>query len=281
MIKVEDLLASIGTIPKAALKGYLAEFQADCDKQQAILNKSSELWVEETTDIVNKLFARWKSAAEWMKETHMLGRRDLVVFSPIFRPRHLWSYLHISRTVKNAMDRRGPNSRIQGFSSDIGYVSSWLIAQEVWKTFTSRGIDLGMRQTNAIHDSQLQEVDIKATPIAIYLVEHGMVTLPLNYYRDVFGIDISIPFGFDMEIGLDESTLSGWEGLRFDTMAGILEAKCKEAGLGNKDISDCLHNWNEIAKVRRKELKLENQWTMTLQGKHKWYKENMKGLKTC
>ena len=278
----------------------LAAKEAELAEATKSYNRDERTWTKESKGLIEKLFETWKVGGNWIKGVHKRGLEDLVVFSLIGMPRHLWPYLHASEAVQAAMNRRGPNSLIQGFSSQSGFTSSWLIARETWHTFTKQGIDLGFLQHNSVHDSMTFESHFAAVPIAIYLIEHGMTSLVFRHYEETYGAKISVPFGVGLEIGLSEADMTEWEDQRFDTMAIYLKqmhAKTMKAQaeaqaallpgqemnlrggklLTNADLDDALHNLRKIAAIRMKELRTDP-FTMLLEGNTDWYLKHMRGL---
>lgn len=254
--------------------------------------------VEECEALIATLFERWSKAYDWLQATHREGADNLMVENMIGMRRHLYAYLHHSKKVHNAFNRRGPNSAIQGLSSQVGVASSYLIAEENWRTFVRNGIDLGLEQHNIVHDSLTFECHFEAIPIGLYLIEHGMTTLALDHYSRVYGVDFPVPFGFGLEIGVSEAEATEWEDQRFDTMEKILrdvhatvmdrqradpsirdDPMRMHGGrrLTNQSLDDALHNLDKVAAVRRRELR-NDPFEMLLKGRTGWYEKNMWGL---
>lgn len=265
---------SLAGLSSKKLKLLLKEKKRELRK---VKSHTPEWWEDYAQSLIDKMFSIWKGGEKWIQDVQRDGQNDCVVFSPTGRPRHLWAYLHDNRSVRNAMDRRGPNSIIQGNSSDIGYTASYLVARENWQTLRSKGIDTKMRLTNIIHDSNNNRILYEAAAIGTYLVEHGMTTLVSEHYKKIYDVDTPIHHLFDMELGQHGAAMSGWGDLRFDTLSEILEKYGEEQGLGRKAIGNCLHNVEAIGKVRLREVK-KNAFEMTLKGDTQWYRDNMKGI---
>lgn len=257
---------------KIAYQSYVLE-QSKRDLQ----HKTDKDFKNEAQSLIDKLFETWEEAGNWIRETHRLGQRELTVFNPLGMPRHLYAYLHMSRGVQSAMDRRGPNSIIQGFASQAGTISSYCIGQEVWNTFVSKGIDIRFRQVNTVHDSLVNECQWEAIPVGIYLIEHGMTTLTMQHIQNMYGFNMTIPFNIDLSLGFSENTLIDWNNQRFDTMANMItELAEKRKDISRRQLKNCLHNLGCIAKVRHHEIKKNS--TMTLKGDTDWYEKNMWGI---
>lgn len=299
--RMEDLEKDVAKLIADKAPDKVIDAKEDeLDEATKSYNRDERAWTKESKGLIQKLFDTWNVGGNWIKGVHAAGMRDLVIFSLIGMPRHLWPYLHASEAVHAAMNRRGPNSLIQGFSSQSGFTASYLIARETWNTFTKNGIDLGFLQHNSVHDSMTFESHFAAIPIAIYLIEHGMTTLVFRHYQDTYGADISVPFGVGLELGLSEAAMTEWEDQRFDTLGVYIktmhaqtmktQAEMKSnllpgqelnlrGGklLTNQDLDDALHNLSKIAAIRTKELKTDP-FRMLLEGRTDWYMKHMRGL---
>lgn len=288
------------TMSESELKQALIGKKNELNEAKQSYERSDDVWVKESKGLIEKLFETWSTGGKWIKDVHKQGRKNITIFSLIGMPRHLWAYLHASESIQAAMDRRGPNSAIQGFSSQSGFVAAWCIAREVWRTFTRKGIDLGFQQHNAVHDSMVFESYIYAIPIALYLIEHGMTTLVIRHYKQVYNADIAVPFGMGLELGVSEADMVEWEDQRFDTMAKYIRSIFEKSmarqeaflstieegeeinwkggrRIDESDLRASLHNLELIAAVRCKELRIDP-FMMLLEGNTAWYEKNMKGL---
>lgn len=231
----------------------------------------------EAQALIDRLFEVWCKSKDWMDNVQEDGSVEFVVFSPIMRPRHLYGYLHPDKWVGFAMNRRGPNSIIQGFASDIGYQASDCIQEEIFKTFLRRGMKFTGKLLIMVHDSLTNETKLSHAPVMSYLIEHGMTTLVQNRLNDVFNFEVTVPFGFDMEMGVSEGSMKKWDDKRFDTAEEIYRGLAKDNALLKPQLSDCMHNLEWIRKVRERELR-DDPYVMTLQGRTDLYQKHMRGI---
>jgi DNA polymerase I-like protein with 3'-5' exonuclease and polymerase domains len=234
---------------------------------------------EEAQALITRLFEVWSKSKKWMDAVQEDGSVEFVVFSPIMRPRHLYGYLHPDKWVGYAMDRRGPNSIIQGLASDIGYQASDCVQEEIYKTFLKKRLDFTGKLRIMVHDSLTNEVSLAHAPVMTYIIEHGMTTLVQNRLKDIFNFEITVPFGYDMEMGISEGSMKKWDDKRYDSAEEIYRGLAKDNELLKPQLSDCLHNLEWIKKVREKELK-DDPYVMTLQGRTDLYLKNMRGLQS-
>lgn len=253
-------------------------FQTIYGSQAPSLGRQIGKSTEEAQALMDKLFETWSGAKEFMDEVQHTGSKELRVFSPINRPRHLWAYLHPDKFVGYAMNRRGPNSLMQGYASDIGIEAGFLVQEEIYKTFLRHRLNFDGRLLMMVHDSFTNEASMRFAPIMLYLQEHGMTTLVMERMEKVFNFKIDIPFAFDFKIGLSEGEMKKWAELRYEGAEKVFREIAKEGDeLHKGQLDDTLYNLERIWKVREAELR-NDPYEMRLRRKTKWYMRNMKGL---
>lgn len=253
-------------------------FQTIYGSQAKSLGRQINKSEQEAQALMDKLFETWAGAKEFMDDTMVQGSRNLRVFSPINRPRHLWAYLHPDKWVHFAMNRRGPNAVMQGFAADIVHQAGYCLQEEIYHTFIRPKLKFDGQLLLMVHDSMTNEVTMRFAPVMMYLVEHAKTTLVMQRMKNVFKLDIPIPFGFDMGIGLNEGDIYKWKEMRIESAEQIFRDIAKEGtDLHKKQLSDTLFNLEAIWKVRRNEL-IDDPYVMTLQGNTKWFRDNIRGI---
>src|ERR1700744_1078786 len=65
---------------------------------------------------------KFRLGGDWLDRTKATGRKTALVGNLLGGVRHLYGYLHQEEHIKAAMDRRGPNSVIQGPASNLGFI---------------------------------------------------------------------------------------------------------------------------------------------------------------
>lgn len=233
-------------------------------KQALNLSKDIGATVEEAQALIDLLFTKFKIGGDWVKNTISQGRRKGYIVGPQGRVRHLWGYLHHHRSVHGKMDRRSPNSMIQGFSSDQGYVGGREFAQMVWDYYEKHGQPFSMRSCNKVHDSSESMVDIIELPLGCYLLEHSYTTKVRERYRKTFDFDLG--FDLELEIGFGGSlnNITEWD----YSLQGQLDIVEKSIDWMKDELGHDLnkrrlmrrteHNARIIHGIRRKELKRNN-----------------------
>jgi len=214
-------------------------------------------------ELQDTLFAMFPEGADYLQECHKVGKRDLHVTTPLGMRRHLWGYMHNRTGVINAMNRRGPNSVIQGVASCIGIASIRLMQNMLWHFFVKHGVNFPMFTiSNYVHDSCKSEITIHLLPIYLYMIEHASTTLVHKRFREVFGYKMSIGLELEFQIGPASSELTKWNFMG-DSLVEIvtktLDWQEKELGYDYKEVRKSIMkkfktNWRIISDIRRKEL---------------------------
>lgn len=224
---------------------------------------------EQAQELIDKLFEKYPNGAKFIKDTHNFAKNNLVVVSPIGRPRHLWGYLHSNNSVHGAQNRRGPNSLIQGLCSDIGYSGGRYLQQLQWELFHENELPVNMDLFNMVHDSSESEVCIEHLPISLYVIEHALTTMVHRKYREVFDWKMLVDLEIDIEIGPSLGYMKDWD-WKPDTLYNIAEDAMKwqnenlNYNYSNKEINTILHKVKHNAKIlhevrRREIMKATNQ----------------------
>lgn len=217
-------------------------------------------------DLLATLKKKWSGLTKFIEREQAIARRDNVVFGPHNRPRHLWGYLHFDKFISFAMNRRVFNSEGQGYASDYGFVAIYLANKLKWELFGSRGYNIDSIQTNAVHDSSLNEMEFRFLPLMVYLQEHAMITMTERYYREHFGIKPKTQYGFEFEIGMSEDSLQTWDG-RTDGLIKIIEEMGVQTGYSPDEIKHVIHDAKILGRLRIEELRGKKD-DMTLEQEH-------------
>lgn len=217
------------------------------------LAKAMGIEEEEAQALLDKLFENWSGVKNWIDMVHETANNTFMVHYPNHRVRHMWGYLSADKWVHFAMNRRAVNSPIQGFASDIGVVAidelnRWT-DQNIWK----RGYDFDFQTINMVHDAQYNEVAFEQLPLGIYLTEHAMSSLPMEFYKREFGYKLSIPLSYDLDFGKSWADLKEWD-KRPDSLFKLVGELGQAIG---KDPEPVIQDAKRIMNVRMKELKAD------------------------
>lgn len=182
--------------------------------------------VEEAQELIDKLFEKFPEGGDYIIETHEFGRKYLIAVSSIGRIRHLWGYLHADYGVRGAMDRRGPNSRIQSVSSDEGCEGNYQAQRLRYELFHKQDIPLQFNICNAVHDSVESLTRIESAPIVAYLLEHAYTTCMHKAYLEYYGMEFNVGMEMDFDIGPALSEVKEWD-YRPEALRKIVEDSIK------------------------------------------------------
>jgi len=210
------------------------------------------------------MFERWHYLKDWIDDTHTEAKNTFMVRYPNKRVAHMWAYLHDDIWAERSMDRRSVNYPIQGFASDIGVASIYCYKYWVYQNITRKGYVLDSKHVNLVHDAQYSDVLYEHLPFAIYLVEHSMSTLPMNYYAEKFGYPINTPLGYGLEFGKNWASLQDWnfrvEGYSYEKdgkkeyVAGLLDMVRDEGKRMDRPYDKVIADTKWLMKVREREL---------------------------
>lgn len=223
------------------------------------LSKDLNISDEESEDLIEKLFATFKDGGDWLNNTIKQGRSEFIIETPFGLKRHLWGHMHPDDGIKRAMDRRGPNSVIQGVSSQMGFISGRNLQKLKWEYFTKEGYHFPLRHDNSVHDSLELEDQIPTIPISMYLTEHAMTTQVARVCRERYGFELKIDLDVEFELGGSLAEMKTWNNRYSDLPELVEEAlKWKRDTFGEKikksEWKAFEHNCDLIAKLRRKEI---------------------------
>lgn len=217
---------------------------------------------EDAQELIDKLFTMFPVGGDWIKSTIAEGQKNFIIETPFGLKRHLWGHLVPDRGVQGAMDRRGPNSLIQGPSSQMGFIAGRNYQNMKWKYFFSKDLPLIGSQNNAVHDSLENESAIGHLPINLYLIEHALTTQVHKVCRDVFGWELAVDLDCEFEIGGSLANTSKWS-QRWDELPVIVENSIKymkdELGYEPQKswTKKFMHNMDIISELRTSEIRAD------------------------
>ena len=216
---------------------------------------------DEAQELIDKLFEKFPDGSAFISITHQQGRKYLVCVSGIGRVRHMWGYLHLDRGVHGGMDRRGPNSMIQGIASDEGMEANYQLQERIWRLFHSQDIPYELEICNTVHDSTETISPIVTAPIACYLIEHAGSTLIHKRYSKRYGVEFNVGLELGFELGPSLGEMDDW-----NYRPEQLEVICRKAAewshknlgydlLTDKQWKAFKHNNEMMFEIRQDELR--------------------------
>ena len=223
-------------------------------------------WLEQYHKLVNrgkalidKLFETMEEGGQWIRDTQREGKESCQALSPFGAVRHLWGYWHSERRVNGMMNRRGPNSIVQGLSSNIIF-SACRQMQILVQKCRRFGHNLGYKHTNVVHDSNESVSKLVTLPMTLYYLEHSLTTLVSRKMRDTYGWDVPIGLEIEFELGGSLAHMSKWDysearlleivANEIDWMKTELHYKMNKTAI----LKAIKHNWRIVNEFRLREL---------------------------
>lgn len=202
-------------------------------KGASSLSKDIKGTKEEAQALIGKLYKKFKAGGDWINQTKAEAQATCKTVSPLGRVRHLWGYMHWDNGVNAAMDRRGPNSKIQGTASDMGFTAGRNMQRLIWTLFVGKGQPFTYRHYNAVHDSNKGGAHVVEIPITMYLQEHAMTSQVHKKCREVFNFTNYVDYEGEGEVGPCQSELIKWDYSLYNTEeANATLDKPDEGGIG-------------------------------------------------
>lgn len=216
---------------------------------------------ENAEKLIKLLFEKFEGGGNWIKKIIAFAQKNFYVKSPVGMIRHLWAYLHNKQGVRNAMDRRGPNSVIQGLASQMGVASIRIMQRLIWKLFISRGHKIPWKVlTNFVHDSLESMCKLHLLPIHLYLLEHAGASQIHKLFTEKYGMKFNVGLELEFQMGPTMSDLITWgwsSGELRDVVNYTMDWQEKELGVKfrrNSIMKAFETNLKIITKLRMKEL---------------------------
>lgn len=243
----------------------MVAIKKEISAKREIMERPFEFYLEQAEDAFRRLEEKWHVMFTWMQDTKNEAAKTFVAHYPNGRVRHLWGYLSSDIWSHRAMDRRAVNSVIQGFSADIGIVAANEGSAWCYRNGYQAGVPIDIHLLNIVHDACYRETPFEQIPLAVYLTEHTMSTLPYKFYRDVFDFEFLVPLGYDVDLGLSWDGLDEWKKRpeMLDVMIDSFGEKLKKT---TKEIRNVKKDWAMIWDYRQRELEKNKPDLMLLDG---------------
>ena len=162
-------------------------------------------------EILNKMFTTFKQGDKWIKRVKAKAADTFTVRSPLGFVRHLCGYYTNIRELLGNMTRRGPNSIIQGMSSNLAYTAARIFQGVKWQ-LEKENVILDVHINKMVHDSLEKEIrNILLLPLAIYYIEHCLTTLVAKKVEMAYGFSMYINLEAEFNIGVNLANLTTYD----------------------------------------------------------------------
>jgi len=234
----------------------------------------------EAQNLIDKMFQVFKRGGDFIQATMQEARTNKIIYNPMGRPRHLYGYFNNTYGLHNKLDRKGPNSIIQGLSSDQGFLAGRIMQELIYQLLVLNDLPQSYILQNMIHDSTKGCCKIEDLPLVIYLLEHSMTSQTHKRCSEVFGYDFNTDLEVDVEVGSTQRDMIGLDGTLYatpddnkhllkpdDMGVGLLWAVEQSIDHMNEELgyeldkdkylSTVEHNQLIISKLRKQELQMQ------------------------
>lgn len=208
--------------------------------------------IKDVNKLVNKLFKRFKNGHRWLLDTEAQGEREGFVQSPLGRRRTLCSWLAHPmmegyNTITSAANRKARNSPIQGFCSDLNFISSRNLLTRAWEERQKRGEltgAAGYQLMNVVHDSKESLVRYDWLWWALRTVHESMTADVERIVGERHGFKFAVPVEIDMELGASLAKTYKWDW----SLSSLVEALASTFVYSQQELG---HDVNPYKEMRR------------------------------
>lgn len=168
---------------------------------------------EDIEEIIQKLFEGFPEGSRWLEEAAEQVSRYAHVVSPIGRVRRLWRVYTGARGVIAAAQRRAQNAPIQGFASEIGATSGFLILLACYEFIRERGLDMETNMPKLcrmVHDSSFSIVPFQFVLPFIHICQYTATVGVKNWYLETFDVELTIEPEIELELCASEDKSYKW-----------------------------------------------------------------------
>lgn len=238
---------------KLALKKLRRELKEAQDKD----------WKADAQEVMDKMAEEFVPGTAYLNHSKEFVVADRHVTSPIGGIRNLWRVLTGRPGVIAAAKRRATNSPIQGFSSEIGAATAYLIliAFDKYRRKFKLPLSLFPKYLRAVHDANYYcvpyEMYLPAIHICQYVATYGVA----KWYKKFFNFKFLVEPEIEMDIGANDATGEAWDwaltGTSKARLAVIIFAAVTEQvnnKVANKDqvpsiVDKLLEPWEDSSKL--------------------------------
>lgn len=198
---------------KDELRKKLAELEASLEKaKQARDDEMSKDWLAYAQDVTDKFFGGYGKVEAFLNRCVRQVEERGWVISPIGRRRTMYRVLTGSPKFRGDAGRRAKNSPIQGFSSEVGVTTGYLILQHIdnyLRTFDlpDEWFSLYCR---AVHDASYFEEVVDMLIPSLHINQWVATQGVTDYYEEVFNFKFILSPEIEIGWGADAKKTYAW-----------------------------------------------------------------------
>ena len=228
-------MSSAAPKTKEEIRAILEEKKLQLKKLRRELKEANDKdWRADAQEVMDKMAEEFVPGTAYLNHSKEFVVADRHVTSPIGGIRNLWRVLTGRPGVIAAAKRRATNSPIQGFSSEIGAATAYLIllAFDRYRRKFKLPRRLFPKYLRAVHDANYYcvpyEMYLAALHICQYIATYGIA----KWYKKFFNFKFLVEPEIEMDIGANDATGEAWDwaltGTSKARLAVIIFAAVKE-----------------------------------------------------
>lgn len=170
-------------------------------------------WAAEAQGVMDKMAKEFPNGWDFLTKAKTYVLKDLHVVAPNGRVRNLWRSITGKAAIKAAAGRRATNSPIQGFASEIGTTTAFLIMRNVFRVMRKLKIPMKyfIRYCRAVHDANYYNVPYCMTIVALHVIQYTATYGVAQWYEQVFKFKFQIEPEIELDIGSNDADMFTWD----------------------------------------------------------------------
>lgn len=258
--KLQVLYAKREKLEKESIDNWkLLDEKYGDDRESMRKDKKYKKLVGDAQALIDKMFTSFDKGGAWIKRQHRIGREKYAIVNVFGMVRHLWGYAHTDQGLHRSMDRKGPNSVIQGPSSNINSIAGYIFSKTAFKT-KKFGKDIKTKTVNSVHDANYLMGKIENVPMAIYMAERAAVEETVAFCSKYFGWEIQTQPEVAFSMGPNLAEMHEFDFTKtslMDAISKTIDYQKENYGYKidkDKTMQRVSKNWDIVNEYRIKEL---------------------------
>lgn len=195
-------------------KPTLKELQDKLKKLDKEIKEAEEHnWTADAQDILDKMALEFVPGTAYINNSKEFAPIDLHVTSPIGGIRNLWRAITGRPGIVAAAKRRATNSPIQGFSSEVGATTAYLILVNFdrYRRHFKLPLSLFIKYLRAVHDANYYSVRYEVVLPTIQIVQYTATYGVAAWYKKIFNFTFLVEPEIEMEMGANDAQGHTWD----------------------------------------------------------------------
>lgn len=196
------------------VKPSLKELEDKLKKLDREIRQAEEHnWTADAQEILDKMAQEFVPGTAYINNSKEFVITDLHVTSPIGGIRNLWRAITGRPGIVAAAKRRATNSPIQGFSSEVGATTAYLILVNFdrYRRRFKLPLNLFIKYLRAVHDANYYSVPYEVVLPTIQIVQYTATYGVAAWYKKIFGFTFLVEPEIEMDMGANDAQGHTWD----------------------------------------------------------------------